>query len=167
MILVCSYFPGFSMAMILDCIHNLGTLFSVKHWLIILNNHLYEIGPCFIRSTRTPSITTAFPFYGAALPFQYSSSEKGYTSVTSSVTSVGSLGWFDLLGMVFWPLMSSWCAIWLEFTRHGGMEVDGVIGDVIDSFPTVMCQISWCNVFPYLFIFSSITQTSQFKLLLL
>ena len=36
---------GFSMVLIIDCLHNLGTLFSVKHLLGISSSHLCKVGP--------------------------------------------------------------------------------------------------------------------------
>ena len=40
-------FPGFSMAIIFDCLHILGILFSMKHVLSIVCNHLCALGPRF------------------------------------------------------------------------------------------------------------------------
>ena len=59
----------------------------------------------------------------ATIPFLYSYWEKGYTSFTSLVASVGITGCFGLIDIVLLLLMSSWCATWLELTRHGGFEV--------------------------------------------
>ena len=43
---------GFSMALSIDCLHKLGTLFSVKHLLSITSSQLCKVGPrlfsCFI-----------------------------------------------------------------------------------------------------------------------
>ena len=65
------------MALNIDCLHNLGTLFSVKHLLSISSSQLCKVGPilfsCF---TSTLSMTAAFLFLGAAIPFLYSYSEK-------------------------------------------------------------------------------------------
>ena len=68
---------------------------------------------------------TAFPFFTSVIFSLCSSSEKRNTSVTSQVASVGSTGGLRLLNMVPRSLMSSWCATWLELTRHAGVEVMG------------------------------------------
>ena len=69
------------MALNIDCLYNLGTLFSVKHLLSIY-------------------IAAAFLFLGAAIPLLYYSSKKVYTSVTSSAASVCSTECLVLLDMV-------------------------------------------------------------------
>ena len=75
----------FSMALNIDCLHNLGTLFSVKHLLSISSSQLCKVGPrLFFCFTSTLSMPAAFLFLGADIPFMYSSSEKVYTSVTSA-----------------------------------------------------------------------------------
>ena len=66
---------GFSMALIIDCFHNLGTLFSVKH-LLSMSYHI--------------SMPPAFSFLSDAIPFLYSYLEKVNTSITFIVASVGS-----------------------------------------------------------------------------
>ena len=80
---------GFSMTLNIDCLHNLGTLFSVKHLLNISSSQWCIVGPrlfsCF---TSTLSMPAAFMLLGAVIPFLYSSSEKVYTSVTSPAASV-------------------------------------------------------------------------------
>ena len=67
---------GFSMALNIDCLHNLGTLFSVKHLLSISSSQLCKVGPrffsCFISTLSMPA---AFLLLDAAIPFLYSSSE--------------------------------------------------------------------------------------------
>ena len=92
---------GFSMALNIDCLHNLVTLFSVKHLLSISSSLLCKVGhilfSCF---TSTLSMPAAFLFFGADVPFLYSSSEKVYTSVTSAAASVYSTECLDLLDMV-------------------------------------------------------------------
>ena len=91
----------FSMALNIDCLHNLGTLFSVKHLLSISSRQLCKVGSrlfsCF---TSTLSMPAAFLFLGAAIPFLYSSSVKVYTSVTSPAAAVCSTEYLDLLDMV-------------------------------------------------------------------
>ena len=78
-----------ALAFNIDCLHNLGTLFSVKHLLSISSSQLCKVGAklfsCF---TITLSIPAVFLFLGAAISFLYSSSEKVYTSVTSPDASV-------------------------------------------------------------------------------
>ena len=58
------------MALNIDCLHNLGTLFSVKHLLSISSSQLYKVGPrlfsCF---TSTLYMAASFMFLGAAIPF--------------------------------------------------------------------------------------------------
>ena len=79
---------GFSMALNIDCLHNIGTLFSVNHLLSISSSQLCKVGPilfsCF---TSTLSMPAAFLLLGAAIPFLYSSSENVYTSVTFPAAS--------------------------------------------------------------------------------
>ena len=92
---------GFSMALNIDCLHNLSTLFSVKHLLNISSSQLCKVGPrlfsCF---TSTLSMPADFLFMGSAIPFLYSSSEKVYTSITSPAASVCSIYCLGLLDMV-------------------------------------------------------------------
>ena len=48
---------GFSTALNIDCVHKLGTLFSVKHLLSISSSQLCKVGPrLFSRFTSTLSI---------------------------------------------------------------------------------------------------------------
>ena len=69
---------GFSMALNIYCLHNLGSLFYVKHLLSILSSQLCKVGPrlfsCF---TSTLSMPAAFLLLVAAIPFLYSFSERG------------------------------------------------------------------------------------------
>ena len=64
---------GFSMALNSDCLHNIGTLSSVKHLLSISSSQLCKVGPrlfsCF---TSTLSMPATVLFLGAAIPFLYS-----------------------------------------------------------------------------------------------
>ena len=74
-------FPGFSMAIIFHCLHILGILFSMKHMLSIVCNHLYALGPRFFScSTRMSSMPAALLFLRAAIPFLYSSSRNADTN---------------------------------------------------------------------------------------
>ena len=60
---------GFSMALNIDCLHNLGTLFSVMHLLSISSSQLCKAGPrLFCSFTSTLSMPAAFLFLGAAIP---------------------------------------------------------------------------------------------------
>ena len=63
------------MALNIDCLHNLGTLFSVKHLLSISSSQLCKVGPrlfsCF---TSTLSMPASFQLLGDPIPFLYSSS---------------------------------------------------------------------------------------------
>ena len=71
-------FPGLSMAMILDCLHTLGILFSVKHVFSIECNHICALGPrCLSCSTSTSSMPVALLVLSVAIPFLYSSSVNG------------------------------------------------------------------------------------------
>ena len=79
---------GFSMALNIDCLYNLGTLFSVKHLLSISSSQLCKVGPRLFSCTL--SMPSGFLFLGAVIPFLYSSSEKVYTSVTSTAASIRS-----------------------------------------------------------------------------
>ena len=58
-------FPGLSMAMILDCLHTLGLLFSVKHMFSIECNHMCAFGPICC-STSTSSMPAALLFLSVA-----------------------------------------------------------------------------------------------------
>ena len=79
----------FSMALNIDCLHNLGTLFSMKHLLSISSSQLCKVRPSlFSCITSTLSMPAAFLFLAAAIPFLYYSSEKVYTSVISPAASV-------------------------------------------------------------------------------
>ena len=92
---------GFSMALNIDYLHNFGTLFAVKHLWSISSSQLCKVGPrIFSLFTSTLSMPAALLFLGAAIPFLYSSSEKGYTRVTSPVASVCSTECFGLLDIV-------------------------------------------------------------------
>ena len=92
---------GFRMALYIYCLHNLRTLFSVKHLLSISSSRLCKVGPRFFSCfTSTLSMPAALLFLGAPIPFLYFSSEKGYTSVTSPVASVCSTECLGLLDMV-------------------------------------------------------------------
>ena len=92
---------GFNMALNIDCLHNIGTLFAVKHLWSISSSQLCKVGPRLFSSfTSTLSMPAALLFLGAAIPFLYSSSEKGYTCVTSPIASVCSTGRVGLLDMV-------------------------------------------------------------------
>ena len=74
------YWSGFSMAIILDCLHSVGILFSMKHLCSIASSHLCALGPrLFSCSTRTSSLSEALLLFSIATPFLYSSSLKGYT----------------------------------------------------------------------------------------
>ena len=87
---------GFSMALNIDCLHNLGTLFSVKHLLRISSSQLCKVGPRLFSCTL--SMPAAFLFMGDAIPFLYSSSEKGYAlaSLTQLHLYVECLGLLDM-----------------------------------------------------------------------
>ena len=96
------------MAIILDCFHGVGILFSMKHLFSIVSSHMWDLGPSFFScSTGTSSLPEALLFFSNATPFLYSSSLKGSPSVVG-----GNTGHFGLAGMV--PL---------SLTRHGGLDV--------------------------------------------
>ena len=70
--------PRLSMTIILDCLHSVGILFSMKHLFIIVSSYLCALGPrLFSCSTRTSSLPKALLFFNIATPFLYSSL-KGY-----------------------------------------------------------------------------------------
>ena len=111
-------FPGFSMAIIFDCLHILVILFSMKHVLSIVCNHLCALGPRFFScSTSMSSMPAALLFLSAAIPFLYSSSLNADTN-DGFPSTVGSAGHLGFVVIVPWPLTSGWCATWLELTRH-------------------------------------------------
>ena len=96
------------MAIIFDCLHILGTLFSMKHMLSIVCNHLCALGPRFFScSTNMSSMPAALLFLSAAIPFLYSSSLNADTNdgFSSIVVSPGHLGFG---GIVPWSLTSRW-----------------------------------------------------------
>ena len=69
------------MAMIFDCLHILGILFSMKHVLGIVCNHLGALGPMFLScSTSMSSMPADLLFLSAAIPFLYSSSLNADTN---------------------------------------------------------------------------------------
>ena len=123
------------MAIIFDCLHNLGILFSMKHVLSIVCNHLCALGPRFFSySTSMSSMPAALLFLSAVIPFLYSSSLNADTN-DNFPSTVGSAGHLGFVGIVPWPLTSRWCATWLELTRHGGF---GEVGS-LDSF-LIVCH---------------------------
>ena len=100
------------MAIIFDCLHILGILFSMKHVLSIVCNHLCALGPRFFScSTSMSSMPVALLFLSAAIPFLYSSSLNADTNYGFPST-VGSAGHLGFVGIVPWPLTSRWCATW-------------------------------------------------------
>ena len=109
------------MAMIFDCLPNIGTLVSMKHLLSISIRHLCEVEPRFFSWPTSTSSASNF----SVLECSYCFSEKGYTNVTSPIVSVSSTGCLGLLGTVLRPLISSWCATRLELIRHGRVEIVG------------------------------------------
>ena len=67
-----------SMAMLLDCLHTLGILFSVKHVFSIECNHLCALGAgCLSCSTSTSSMHADLLFLSVAINFLYASSVNG------------------------------------------------------------------------------------------
>ena len=71
-------FPGLSMAMIQDCVHTLGILFSVKHMFSIECNHICALGPRRLScSTSMASMHAALLLLSVAILFLYSSSMNG------------------------------------------------------------------------------------------
>ena len=80
------------MAIIFDCLHILGILFSMKHVLSSVCNHLCALGPRFFScSTSMSSMPAALLFLSAAIPFLYSSSLNADTN-DGSPSTVGSAG---------------------------------------------------------------------------
>ena len=119
------------MAMILDGLHSVGILFSMKHLFSIVRSHLWALEPnLFSCSTKTSSIPAVLLVFSIATPFLYSSSLKGYTIESSPSVAGGSSGRFGLDGMVPLPLTRSWCATWFSLARHVGVDVVGTL----DSF---------------------------------
>ena len=94
------------MAIIFDCLHILGILFSMKHVLSIVCNHLCALGPRFFScSTSMTSMPAALLFFSVAMHFLYSSSLNAGTNdgFPSTVGSAGHLGFVDIAP---WPLTS-------------------------------------------------------------
>ena len=90
------------MAIIFDCLHILGILFSMKH----VCNDLCALGPRFFScSPSMSSMPAALLFLSAAIHFLYSSSLNADTNdgFPSTVGSAGHLGFVDI---VLWPLTS-------------------------------------------------------------
>ena len=126
------------MAMILDCLHSVGILFSMKHLFNIVSSHMGALGPRFFScSTRTSSLPEALLFFSIATPFLYSSSLKGYTIEYSPSVAGGNTGRFGLDGMVPLPLTRSWCATWFALTIHGGFDVVGSLDSFLIVFHAV------------------------------
>ena len=94
------------MAIIFDCLHILRILFSMKHVLSIVCNHLCALGARFFScSTSMSSMPAALLFLSDAIPFLYSSSLNTDTNdgFPSTVGSTGNLGF---VGIVALPLTS-------------------------------------------------------------
>ena len=93
---------------VFDCLHILGILFSMKHVLSIVYNHLCALGPRFFScSTSMSSMSAALLFLSAAIPFLYSSSLNADTNYGFPST-VGSAGHLGFVGIVPWPRTSRW-----------------------------------------------------------
>ena len=96
------------MAINFDCLHILGILFSMKHVLSIVCNHLCALGPWFFScSTSMSSMPAALLFLSAAIPFLYSSSLNADTN-NGFPSTVGSAGHLGFIGIVPGPLTSRW-----------------------------------------------------------
>ena len=68
------------MAIILDCLHSVGILFSMKHLFSIVSSHLWVLGlGLFSCPTRTLSLPEALLLFSIVTPYMYSSPLKGYT----------------------------------------------------------------------------------------
>ena len=63
---------GFSMALNIDCLHNLGTLFYVKHLL----SHVASCAKLDLDYLAVLLMPAAFLFLGASIPILYCSSES-------------------------------------------------------------------------------------------
>ena len=123
------------MAIILDCLHMVGILFSMKHMFSIVSSHLCALGPrCFSCSTSMSSLPADLLFFSAATPLLYSPSLKGQTFEVSPSVAGGSTGRFGWDGMVPLPLTRSWWATWLAVTRHGGFDEVGSLESLLIVF---------------------------------
>ena len=92
------------MAIIFDCLHILGIVFSMKHVLSIVCNHWCALGPRFFSYfTSIPSMHAALLFLSAAIPFLYSSSLNADTN-DGFPSTVGSARHLGFVGIVPWPL---------------------------------------------------------------
>ena len=88
------------MAIIFDCLHILVILFSMKHVLSIVCNHLCALGPRFFScSASISSMPAALLFLSAAIPFIYSSSLNADTN-DGFPSTVGSARHFRFVGIV-------------------------------------------------------------------
>ena len=88
------------MAIIFDCLHILGILFSMKQVLSIVCSHLCALGPRFFScSTSMSSMLSALLFLSAAIPFLYSSSLNADTN-DGFPSTVGSAGHLGFVGIV-------------------------------------------------------------------
>ena len=54
---------GFSMALNIDSLHNLGILFSVKHLLSISSSQLCKVGPIYISNKSAKKIVIIIIIY--------------------------------------------------------------------------------------------------------
>ena len=122
------------MAIILDCLHIVGILLSMKQLFNIARSHLWALGQRFFScSTRTSSLPAALLFFSVATPFLYSSSLNGDTmEVPASVSGI--TGRFGLEGMLPLPLTRSWCATWFALTKHGGDDEVGSLESILIVF---------------------------------
>ena len=93
------------MAIIFDCLHILGILFSMEHVLNIVYNHLCALGPRFFScSTRMLSMPAALLFLSAAIPFLCSSllnagTNDGFPSTVGSASHLLRLCWHRSLAI--------------------------------------------------------------------
>ena len=106
-------FPGFSMAIILDCSYSVGILFSMKQLFSVVSSHLWALRSSFFIIITTSGFVVLH--YCHSFPVQL---------LLPGVVQDASARMAPLL------LNRNWCATWFALTRHGRLDVVGPL----DSF---------------------------------
>ena len=154
------------MAIILDCLHMVGILFSMKHILSIVSSHLWALGPGDLVVPAVWHLCRQLycSLKQAAIPLLYSHSLKGLTFEVSPTVAGGSTCRFGLDGMVPLPLTRSWWATWLAVTRHGGFDEVGSLESLLIVFQAFrLLWVMFVDVMTssHMFLFSSVILSSR------
>ena len=91
---------GFSMALNIDCPHNLGTLFYVKHLLSISRSQLCKVGPRLFSCLPVHHLARSFSVLGCCYSFPvffFRESVHQRHFPAASVCSTDCLDWLDMV----------------------------------------------------------------------